>query len=244
MAKQHKLWNLRKIHLWIGIIVAIPLILIAITGFLISARSVMNISIPMSWTGKEAIERLPLTAFTQTKDGTAWIGNSQGLYSIQNDNVIKIPDFEGQEIVALVSLYEFLEPIVATKMAIWHYQNNKWTAVKRGRVRELLILSDGSVLGISGGIGELADSKPFITKDGVTWQPYILAMKANEQLPKIDNPKIPLHQFMREIHSGVYFFGKGSGEIIWNGFFGFIILVVSFSGLLIWYKRKRNRNLN
>lgn len=242
MSQPRKPWTARRIHLWVAIILAIPMTLMAVSGILIAMRSVTHIQVPMSWMGAEtAPERLPITAFTQTPDGTTWIGNAQGLNAIQGDKVQVLEHFKGQEIVGAAALAGSNTPIVATRMAIWAQVDGEWTAVRRGRVRQLVPLVDGGVLGISGGRGEMADGKPFFTQDGENWQPYVPAMKANKQLPKLEEPKVALHQFMRELHSGAFFFGKGPGEMAWSNVMGWVLVLLSLTGLWMWVKRERER---
>lgn len=242
MRQPRKPWTARRIHLWMAIILAIPMTLMAVSGIMIAMRSVTHIQVPMSWMGAETTpERLPITAFAQTADGTTWIGNAQGLNAIQGDQVKVLEHFKGQEIVGVVALDTRATPIVATRMAIWAEVGGEWTAVRRGRVRQLVPLAGGGVLGISGGRGEMADGKPFFTKDGEDWQPYGPAMRANKQLPKLDDPKVALHQFMRELHSGAYFFGKGTGEMAWSNLMGWVLVLLSLTGLWMWVKRERER---
>ncbi|HRK40143.1 MAG TPA: PepSY domain-containing protein [Burkholderiaceae bacterium] len=242
MSQPRKPWTARRIHLWVAIILAIPMTLMAVSGILIAMRSVTHIQVPMSWMGAEkAPERLPITAFTQTADGTTWIGNAQGLNAIQGDKVQVLEHFSGQEIVGAAALGSTATPIVATRMAIWAQVDGEWKAVRRGRVRQLVSLADGGVLAISGGRGEMADSKPFFTKDGENWQPYGPAMKANKLLPKLEDPKVALHQFMRELHSGAFFFGKGPGEMAWSNVMGWVLVLLSLTGLWMWVKRELER---
>lgn len=242
MSQPRKPWTARRIHLWVAIILAIPMTLVAVSGILIAMRSVAHIQVPMSWMGAETVpERLPITAFTQTAEGANWIGNAQGLSTVQGEKVVMLEHFKGQEIVGLAALAGSNTPIVATRMAIWAEVDGTWTAVRRGRVRQLASLADGSVLGISGGRGEMADGKPFFTRDGENWQPYGPAMKANKQLPKLEDPKVALHQFMRELHSGAYFFGKGTGEMVWSNVMGWVLVLLSLTGLWMWVKRERER---
>jgi len=243
MSQPRKPWTARRIHLWMAIILAIPMTLVAVSGILIAMRSVAHIQVPMSWMGAETVpERLPITAFTQTAEGANWIGNAQGLSTVQGEQVVVLEHFKGQEIVGLAALAGSNTPIVATRMAIWAEVDGTWTAVRRGRVRQLVSLADGSVLGISGGRGEMADGKPFFTRDGENWQPYGPAMKANKQLPKLEDPRVALHQFMRELHSGAYFFGKGTGEMAWSNVMGWVLVLLSLTGLWMWAKRERERS--
>ena len=160
-AKTAKPWTARRIHLWIGVILAIPMTLMAVSGILIAMRSVTHVQIPMRWLGAETIpERLPINAFTQGPDGAAWIGNAQGLFRIADDRAQPVAHFDGQEGVGLAVPAGAASPIVATRMAVWAESGGQWTPTKRGRVRQLSALPDGRVLTVAGGRGEMADGKP------------------------------------------------------------------------------------
>jgi hypothetical protein len=235
-----KPWTARRIHLWIGVILAVPMTLMAITGILIAMRSVTHIQIPMRWLGAESIpERLPINAFVQGPDGAAWIGNAQGLYRIAEGKAEPVPHFDGQEVVGLAFPAGAALPIVATRMAVWAEGDGRWTPTKRGRVRQLTTLPDGRVLTVAGGRGEMADGRPFVSADGVEWTPFAPALRANMALPLLDDPKVALHQAMRELHSGAYFFGKGPGEMVWSNLLGWVLAGLSLTGLWIWLKAER-----
>jgi hypothetical protein len=242
MTTPKKPWTARRIHLWIAVILAIPMVLMAATGILISMRSVANLPVPMKWMASETVpERLPIMAYLEGVDGTVWVGNANGLYAITPGGAKPVEKFTGQEVVGLATLPGKDLPLVATRMAIWNETDGAWEAVKRGRVRQLSSLPDGRVLAISGGRGEMADGKPMVTRDGASWTPYKAAMQANAQLPKLENPSVALHTFMRELHSGAYFLGKGPGEMVWSNVMGWVLVLLSLTGLWMWLKRERQR---
>jgi len=232
----------RRIHLWIAITVSIPMVLMAVTGVLIAMRSMTAVQVPMAWLGSESVpERLPIMAYLEHADGSVWIGNAKGLSRVSNGQVEEIQSFAGQEIVGLAQVAQSPNPVVGTRMAIWANSDGQWVAVKRGRVRQLGNLPQGGVLAIVGGRGELADGKPWFTADGAQWDIYKKAMATNGKLPALENPKVQLHQFMREIHSGAFMMGKGPGEMIWGGIFGAVLITISMTGLWMWIRRERQR---
>ena len=241
MATKKKSWNARRIHLWIGVILALPMVLVAITGILISIRSIGNINVPMRWMSSESIpEHLPISAYAETADGTIWIGNAQGLNRIKDQQVEVIETFNGQEIIGLATLSVATTPIVATKMAVWSSTEDGWKSQLKGRVRQLTAQS-GGVLAIAGGRGDMADGKPMFTLDGIHWQVYQPVMQANSKLPILENPRVALHLFIRELHSGAYWFGKGLGEMIWSNILGWILTALSLTGLWMWWKVERQK---
>jgi hypothetical protein len=242
MKKAKRPWTARRIHMWVAVILAIPFVLMAVSGILIAMRSVANVPVPMKWLGAESVpERLPIMAYLEGADGTRWVGNANGLNVVRAGVSTAVPSFDGQEIVGLAALADKSSPIVATRMAVWTEVDGAWQAVKRGRVRQLSQLGDGRVLVIAGGRGEMADSKPMASRDGTTWVPYLPAMQANQLQPKLDAPSVALHQFMRELHSGAFFFGKGPGEMVWSNLMGWILVLLSLTGLWMWFKREKQK---
>lgn len=242
MSKPRKPWTARRIHLWVAVVLAVPLLMMSISGVLIALRSVSDVKVPMRWMGSETIpERLPITAYLETPDGTIWIGNAQGLYRVREGKAEAVDAFAGQEVVGLAQVSLAPSPMVATRMAVWTSADDQWTAVKRGRVRQLGNLPDGRVLVIAGGRGEMADGKPMVSDDGQQWRPHMRAMQANKLLPPLTDPKVALHQFMRELHSGAYFFGKGPGEMSWSAVVGTVLALLSLTGLWMWVRVERQK---
>ncbi len=235
-----KIWTARRIHLWISIALAIPMGLMAVSGILIAMRSVSHVTVPLSWLGAETTpERLPINAYAEATDGSVWIGNAQGLYRVAGKQAEPVPHFVGQEVVAVAFRSGGAVPVVATRMAVWEQQAGQWTAARRGRVRQLSTLPDGRLLTIAGGRGELADGKPFVSAQAGEWQPFADALKANGRLPRLENPRAPLHQVMRELHSGAFFFGKGPGEMVWSNILGWILMTLVLTGIWMWLRAER-----
>ena len=242
MSNKRKPWTARRIHLWVAIILAIPMVIMAVSGSLIAMRSVTQIQVPMHWLGGESVpERLPITAYLELPGGEIWIGNAQGLNLVESGKARSIAAFAGQEIIGLAAAAGSATPVVATRMSVWAEVDGAWKSVQRGRVRQLSSLADGRAFTIVGGRGDMANGRPLASQDGVNWQPYRPAMQANRQMPALENPKVALHQFMRELHSGAYFFGKGPGEMWWSNFMGWVLVLLSLTGLWMWWRREMQK---
>lgn len=235
-----KPWTARRIHLWVAALLALPLTLMAVSGILISVRSISSIKVPMRWMSSETVpERLPMLAYTEGADGRRWIGNSQGLWLVQQGEARQVPAFSGESIVGLAQVGGQSSPVVATSMALWFEQDGRWQVASRGRVRQLANLADGRVVAIAGGRGEMANGRALTTEDGHSWTPYGPAMQSNKLLPALATPEVALQQFMRELHSGAYFFGKGKGEIFWGNLIGWVLGLLSLTGLWMWWKSQQ-----
>ncbi len=70
MSNKCKPWTARRIHLWVAIILAIPMVIMAVSGILIAMRIVTQTQVPMLWLGGESVpERLPITAYLELPGG-------------------------------------------------------------------------------------------------------------------------------------------------------------------------------
>lgn len=237
-----KPWTARRIHLWVSIALALPMLLIAASGMLIGLRSIGTLRVPASWLSAESVPAtLPMSAFAEAPDGSVWIGNLMGLSRVASEGANAIPQFVGQEIVGLAFAGDAAKPVIATRMAVWSPMEKGWKPQLRGRVRQVSRLADGRVLVIVGGRGELADGKPMVTADGKQWMPHAAAQEANSRLPRLDNPTVPVQQLARELHSGAYFIGKGPGEIAWAITFGIILGLLALTGLWMWIRSERQK---
>lgn len=239
-ANPRKPWTARRIHLWVATLFALPMTLMAVSGVLISIRTLSDIKVPMSWMSSETVpDRLPITAYAETADRRRWIGNAQGLWVVSGGQSQAVDAFSGQAIVGLAVARGQSTPIVATSMALWSGQDGPWQVHSRGRVRQIGNLADGRVFAVAGGRGEMANGRALSTEDGINWTPYGPAMQANKSLPAIAEPRVALQQWMRELHSGAYFFGKGKGEIGWGNAMAWTLALLSLTGLWIWWRSQR-----
>ena len=239
-----KPWTARRIHLWLAVILAMPLLLTAVTGVVLGFRGpqVMGLGIPAQWIpGKDVDMPQQVTAYWLAPDGSQWVGTMMGLWHIKDNEPQAIPQFAGSEVVALAPIAASETPVVGLKMAVWAMQDGKWQAAQqRGRVRSLVGLPDGTAFAIIGGKGDTAESKPFTSKDGFNWQPATPVNQAVGKIPAQTDYKVPLVQLARELHTGAIFVGR-EGEKVWNTILGVVLSILGLSGLLMWLRTERRK---
>jgi hypothetical protein len=238
-----KPWTARRIHLWLAVILALPLLLTAVTGVVLAFRGpeVMTLGIPAKWLpGGVASQAQQISAYLPAKDGGQWVGTMTGLWQIKDGQAVAVQPFAGMEIVALAPVASGDAPVVGVKMAVWAMQDGKWQPSRRGRVRNLMGLPDGSVFAIVGGRGDAAESKPFVSADGVHWQPAAQANQAVAQLPAQTDARVPLVQLVRDLHSGVFIVGQ-AGSRWWNMLLGVVLSTLGLTGLLMWLRTERRK---
>ena len=232
----------RKVHTWIGIALAIPMTIIAVTGILLGFRGpdIMRLTVPARYVPgyANAAERR-VTAYVDDRGGTAWIGTEDGLWTRKGKDLREVEHFHGQRVVAIAT-GPAETPIIGTVNGVWSFANGEWQAGVRGRLHTLTTRHDGAVIAISGGRTELAMTRPMISTDGVTWEPLRPAMMAGRQLPPSNDPRVSLTAIARDLHTGSTFFGR-SGELWWDGILGGVLAAIGLTGLWIWLKNERRK---
>lgn len=232
----------RKVHTWIGILLAVPMTLIAVTGMILGYRGpdIMRLTVPARWVpGYGTASQRQVSSFYRDAGGTFWIGTDDGLWTMSNKVLTPVPDFAGQRIQAITG-GPAGTPIVGTVNGVWSNVNGTWQAGVRGKLHTLTTLADGSVVAVSGGRTELSPTRPMVSKDGVTWEPLRPAMMASKMLPPIDNPRVSLTALARDLHTGGTFFGRG-GELWWDNILGAVLAAIGLTGLWIWLKNERRK---
>ncbi|MGE3512939.1 MAG: PepSY domain-containing protein [Vicinamibacterales bacterium] len=232
----------RKVHTWVGVALAVPMTLIAVTGMLLGFRGpdIMRITVPARWVpGYANASQRQVMAFFRDTSGTSWIGTDDGLWTMANRKLLPVEHFGGQRVVAIVG-GPAGTPIVGTVNGVWSLVNGTWQVGPRGRLHTLSTQADGSVVAVSGGRTELSATRPMISRDGVTWEMLRPAMMASKMLPPIDDPRVSLTALARDLHTGGTFFGR-SGEIWWDNILGGVLAAIGLTGLWIWLKNERRK---
>ena len=77
----------RKVHTWIGIALAVPMTLIAVTGMVLGYRGpdIMRLTVPAKWVpGYANASQRQVTSFYRDAGSTFWIGTDDGLWTMTN----------------------------------------------------------------------------------------------------------------------------------------------------------------
>lgn len=232
----------RKVHTWIGIALAVPMTLIAVTGMMLGYRGpdIMQMTLPAKWVpGYAAAGQRQVSSFYRDANSTFWIGTDDGLWTMSNKVLTPVQQFAGQRVIAIAG-GPAGTPIVGTVNGVWSLVNGKWQVGVRGKLHTLATQADGSIVAVSGGRTELAATRPMISRDGVTWEPLRPAMMASKMLPPIDNPRVSLTALARDLHTGGTFFGR-SGELWWDNILGGVLAAIGLTGIWIWLKNERRK---
>lgn len=232
----------RKIHTWIGIGLAIPMTLIAVTGIILGYRGpdIMRLTVPARYVpGYASAAERRVTAFVEDREGRAWIGTEDGLWTREKGELREVEHFHGQRVQAIATA-PTATPVIGTVNGVWSFVDGEWRAGVRGRLHTLTTRHDGAVIAISGGRTELAMTRPMISTDGVTWEPLKAAMMAGRQLPPSTDPRVSVTAIARDLHTGFTFFGR-AGEVWWDTLLGGILAAIGLTGLWIWLKNERRK---
>ncbi len=235
---------LHEFHRRLALLLALPLMLVVISGLLIASRHLGDLQVPMSWMFRKPPQRLPMSVYLPLPDGSAWIGTPQGLKHLGTDRLQNESAFDGLEITALASLPDHPYPVVATRTALWsRTTEGPWEMRLRGRVRQLSLNGQGELLVIIGGEGPISESHALHSADGHSWFADPAAQRAARSLPALNDPTVRLSQFATELHSGTFLLGRGTGELIWTLTLGGALLLLTLSGFWIaWIHRRGDMN--
>jgi hypothetical protein len=220
---------LHWLHRRLVLLLALPLLLLTLSGLLIESRHFAEVQVPMSWMFRQSPDLLPVTHFLPLPDGSTWIGTPRGLLHVdpvKPNQIHSESAFAGLEITALARLRDQPFPIVATQTALWSRSaEGPWEMRLRGRVHQLSLQDNGELLLILGGTQDLSETRAMRSCDGISWLPHPAAQQAARSMPALQQPTVGLHQFATELHNGSFLFGHGTSGRIWTLLLG--------SGLLL-----------
>jgi hypothetical protein len=228
-------FSARKWHAWISFVLALPILLVAITAMLITHGPTLgfrDINVNASWLpGYPAITKREV-AVTLHLPGALWIGTATGLFVQSAAGVFEIEKFSGQEIRTLLRVDN--EVFVLTAQGLFARQNDRWEKITRGPVNSAYA-DDGAIYTLSRGKG-LQTSRD----GGASWQEVTDAPTALSQLPPISSVPATtiLARVIRDIHTGDALLGKERGWI-WVDAVGGTMTFLGITGLVLWWKGQR-----
>ncbi len=247
---KNNIFNSRKWHYWIGILLSLPIFIVGITGFIFSFQDSFKNkpgepqintgwlpgyssgSIQKEFSGKN----LEIKSSLLSTDGTLYFGTGNGLFFQKGNETGTVPGLSGMEIRSLAQQLQFL--FIGSKMGLFKKDlvSGELQLVFKKDIHDINIRPDSTIV--------VSDNKTLFTSAdfGKTWEKVEVKLNATqlEMFPAntVNNQKIPLHKFMMDLHTGKAFFGKAY-EAIWMVLVGLSITLLSFTGVLMWVKRKR-----
>lgn len=245
-----KKYNSRKWHNWVGIAVSIPTIIVGVTAVLIALQDTykdskyepqINTAYLPGYSSaliKNEVKKKTreIRASFTTKDSITFIGTSYGLLSIKNDSINLYDELYGVEINCFAETTTGL--LIGTKKGLFILNDNSIDLLFKKKIHSIEIVNDSTY--------SVSDNKKLYrsTDSGSKW--ILHDVLRNLQLPTVNlnqssvSQTIPLHKLIIDLHTGKAFFGK-TFEVIWIFIVGLGFSVLGFTGIFMWYDKKRKK---
>lgn len=230
----------RRWHAWLGILSALFMLVVSVTGILLEAPRAWRLgelTVPVKWVpGYQAVgaDRI----LTQIKcaltdaDGCVYVGTRQGLFLIEDDAARPVPELDGKDIFNLALQGERL--LVGSRESAWLREaDGRWHQVTHSRGAASFDASGGVV--VNRGINGL-----HVTHDhGQTWTRLDAVNAALRAGPYPD--RVTFSQLVLDLHTGSALVGARFMPA-YVYILSVILIILALSGFLIrpaYLRRKR-----
>lgn len=247
------IYHIRKWHNWFGAVFTLPLFIIALTGIVFAFQDSFKNTpgeplVNVSWMpgySKSALrhefEKKSKEVFSVVlaADSTYFYGTGAGLFFIKKKQSGFISGLTGKEIRCLAIKDEYLFAGGKQGLFSLRLSDKSVSTILAKDIHSITFLQDSSLL--------VSDKKGIYQSvdNGTTWKKHQLneALYIRQVEPGImANNKIPLHKFNMDLHTGKAFFGK-KNEWIWIVIVSLSLLILTFTGIYMWLKKKIKKQL-
>ena len=217
----------RQFHLWSGVLLGLPMLIVAITAVLLAHEKPLGLpAIEVPLLQMAADQALELDTSVEDAQGRLWLGSKQGLYVQHADGRI-----EQQADLDVKQLLSHAGQLwIASKSGLFSLTGTQLEQHLSGETRGISLLADGRLLAIHKSRGGL------LSHDGRDWQawsgnPVLAQVQAAQGRP------YSLDELVMDLHTGKLLFGKRA-EWIWIDLLGFILGLLSLTGVWIWWRSR------
>jgi LPXTG-motif cell wall-anchored protein len=247
---KNKIFNSRKWHNWLGIIISIPIFIVGLTGIIFSFQDSFKNKpgepqISTGWLPgySSALVKTEMSnKNTEIKsslfapDGRIYYGTGNGIYFQKNGETGNIPELAGFEIRCIFQHTDIL--YIGSKNGLYskNLLSGELKLLFKKDVHDINFRNDSTIA--------IADNKSlYVSSDlGKTWKKEEVTLNFEQVKSQSEianyNQKIPLHKFIMDLHTGKAFFGKAY-EAIWIVLVGLSCCLLSLTGFFMWFKRKK-----
>ncbi len=233
--------NLRGWHAWWSVVLALPIIIASLTAIFIAHGDTLGLKgIPLPASLQRVAADAPagkvpeVRAMHRHSDGRTYVATKYGLLAQDGGKLTAVAEFDGIEVRGLASAGATL--FAATKGGVWASQADGWKRVLPGEAWSVNVLPDGGV------VAALKQHGIMVSSDGGrNWLADRAVDGALSDYAVTAPPmKLTLHKLVMDMHTGKAFVGK-EYEWLWIDLVGGTMLFLSFSGLVIWWRARRQR---
>lgn len=232
--------NARQWHLWVGLVLALPMLIVGITAVFIAHEKALgldHVEISADWLpGAQAEKKMKklhgpeLRALYSGADGERLLATKMGAYAEQDGKLVPVAGLEGVEVRAWLADGDVL--YAAAKQGLYRRAQGQWQSVLMQELWGVARAADGRIEAV----GKYA---LWQSADGRDWQQSERVKALFAALPPAQYMKEPytLKKLNMDLHTGKAFFGK-EWEVIWIDLVGLSLAFLTLTGVWVWWRRR------
>lgn len=234
------IFSFHKLHKWLGILLAIPILLVCITAILLAHDKMFGLKdlrVNASWLpayGPAVVKakRQEIKAVLVDAEDRIYIGTKGGLFVLHKGEITEFEALRGLDVRAIIPGKETI--LVATKQGLWMSQEEKWRRIFAGDVHGVSVAKDGAILVAIHKQGLLISRN-----EGRSWRGVKKAKIAIATLPPwhVDE-KVKLEKLIKDLHTGKALLTK-EWDWLWIDLISLTIMILTLVGVYIWWKKQR-----
>ena len=221
----------RKWHTWLGVMFAIPLLIVAITTLLMAHEKNLHLDkygvstffFP-GYSGDKIIQNEIRSYFKDT-EGVEYFGHKMGLYVKKEGTVTSVPFFDTYEVRGIATLNGHL--LVGTRKALFIEQGALFKEVLKKDILDLSV-HDGVVSVVTAKDGLLS------SHDLKTWKLIAIPSDAHT----LD--EVTLKKLTKDLHTGKALLGE-QAMWLWEDILACCLLFFVATGIYLWYSKKHKK---
>ncbi|MDR6962441.1 PepSY-associated TM helix domain-containing protein [Shewanella putrefaciens] len=216
---------LRKWHIWLGVILLVPIAIVALTAVFIAHDKQLGL--------KQITLGIPTTEVAEVKtilplQTDVWLAAGKfGIARQHLDQKTSVTELSGVDVKQLLAIKDNV--LASSNQGVFLRQGETWVQTLKVDIHQLSL--DGQeVLAVA------KDNQLYRSTDYQTWQKVNLPVLVDSLHG--ETQYYTASKLVMDLHTGKAFFGK-SGEWVWIDIIGLAIFFLTFSGVILWWRRRQ-----
>lgn len=205
----------KKLHVWGGVILAIPMLIIGVSTIFIAHGEALGAK-QLRFTPPQPLGNVK--QLLVTADGFL-LGGKYGVVGLTPELTVATQDVAKQDIKSLRELNG--QYYAATKYGVLRRDDNSWTSLYQGDTEDIAWYQDSLLV--------LDKKRGLLQQQGDDWR-LLLALE-KDKAPR------DLNKLMKDLHTGEALLGDY--DWIWMDILGAYIILFTLSGIWLWSRRSQ-----
>lgn len=220
----------RKWHMWLGVVFAIPLCVVALTTLLMAhdkAIPLGDLHVKASlFPGyeDEKYTKAELRSYLDDGKGTLYLGYKQGLQVIRKGEKEVVSFFANHDIRKLILFQDHV--VVGSRNGLFIHEKEGFSNVLKETIWDMSVVNNELFVVSKNGL--------FHSKDLKEWE------KITTPQTEMAVDTVSLKKLTMDLHTGKALLGD-KRMWIWQDILAFCLLFFIFTGVYLWYSKKRQK---